>query len=199
MAAPLVSGTAALMFDKNPNLTPDQVKAILMKTANKNLVKYASVYDASTRITYNEQADIFTVGAGYLDANAALKSMDLAPTTVGVAKSPAAALNVSTHSAYLVKDSSVIWGNSVIWGSSVVWGNSVIWGSDGSVDANSVIWGGDASTVDATSVIWGSSVIWGNADADACGVIWGNSVIWGNVDADAMTTSAAQGVLTRGE
>jgi serine protease AprX len=199
MAAPLVSGTAALMFDKNPNLTPDQVKAILMKTANKNLVKYATVYDASTGITYNEQADMFTVGAGYLDANAALKSSDLAPATVGVAKSPSAALNTSTHTAYLVKDASVIWGNSVIWGSTVVWGNSVIWGSDGTVDANSVIWGGDASTVDATSVIWGSSVIWGNADADACTVIWGNSVIWGNVDADAMTTSAAQGVLTRGE
>jgi serine protease AprX len=199
MAAPLVSGTAALMFDKNPNLTPDQVKAILMKTANKNLVKYATVYDASTGITYNEQADMFTVGAGYLDANAALKSSDLAPSNVGVAKSPSAALNVSTHTAYLVKDASVIWGNSVIWGSTVVWGNSVIWGSDGTVDANSVIWGGDASTVDATSVIWGSSVIWGNADADACTVIWGNSVIWGNVDADAMTTSAAQGVLTRGE
>jgi serine protease AprX len=199
MAAPLVSGTAALMLDKNPNLTPDQLKAILMKTANKNLLKYSSYYDASTGITYNLQADIFTVGAGYLDANAALKSSDLAPTSTGVAKSPTAALNVTTKTAYLVKDSSVIWGNSVIWGSSVVWGNSVIWGSDGSVDANSVIWGGDASTVDANSVIWGSSVIWGNADADACTVIWGNSVIWGNVDADAMTTSAAQGVLTRGE
>jgi serine protease AprX len=194
-----VSGTAALMFDKNPNLTPDQVKAMLMKTANKNLVKYSSYTDSTTGITYNMQADIFTVGAGYLDAYAALKSTDYAPTSVGVAKSPTAALNITTHTGYLVKDASVIWGNSVIWGSSVVWGNSVIWGNDGTVDANSVIWGGDASTVDANSVIWGSSVIWGNADADACTVIWGNSVIWGNVDADAMTTSAAQGVLTRGE
>jgi serine protease AprX len=201
MAAPLVSGTAAVMLNKSPNLTPDQVKAIMMKTANKNLVKYSTVYDAATGSTYNMQADMFTVGAGYLDANAALKSTttDLPPYTVGVAKSPTAALNASTHTAYLVKDNSVIWGNGVIWGATVVWGNSVIWGADGTVDANSVIWGGDASTVDASNVIWGSSVIWGNADSNACGVIWGNSVIWGNMDADAMSTSSAQGVLTRGD
>jgi serine protease AprX len=36
MAAPVVSGAAALLIQKNPNLTPDMVKARLMKTAAKN-------------------------------------------------------------------------------------------------------------------------------------------------------------------
>jgi len=36
MATPMVAGAAALLLQKQPSLTPDQVKAILMKTATKN-------------------------------------------------------------------------------------------------------------------------------------------------------------------
>src|SRR5437016_14341661 len=35
MATPVVAGAAALLLQKNPSLTPDQVKARLMKTARK--------------------------------------------------------------------------------------------------------------------------------------------------------------------
>jgi len=34
-AAPVVAGVVALMFQVNPNLTPDQVREILIKTADK--------------------------------------------------------------------------------------------------------------------------------------------------------------------
>ena len=36
MATPVVAGTAALMLQQHPNLTPDQIKARLMKTASKS-------------------------------------------------------------------------------------------------------------------------------------------------------------------
>jgi serine protease AprX len=36
MATPMVSGAAAILLQKNPSLTPDQVKAILMATATKS-------------------------------------------------------------------------------------------------------------------------------------------------------------------
>ena len=55
MAAPVVSGTIALILQANPNLTPDQVKAILQHTAEPRA-----------------GFDRFTQGAGFLDAQAAV-------------------------------------------------------------------------------------------------------------------------------
>src|SRR6266581_2917672 len=60
MASPVVSGAAALVLQQNPLLTPDQVKARLMKTANKTFPSSSSITDPNTGITYYEQYDIFT-------------------------------------------------------------------------------------------------------------------------------------------
>ncbi|HIE53059.1 MAG TPA: hypothetical protein EYP85_15010 [Armatimonadetes bacterium] len=57
MAAAVVSGAVALMLEKDPSLTPDDVKGRLMATAEK-------------RVGW----DIFSHGAGYLDIPAALNS-----------------------------------------------------------------------------------------------------------------------------
>src|SRR6266436_8388503 len=129
MATPVVSGTAALLLQKTPSLTPDQVKARLMKTAWKGFSSSTTATDLATGIVYSIEQDLFAVGAGAVDASAALGNTDLAPSTVGTAKSPKVTYNSSTNTVSIVSDSSVVWGNSVIWGNSVVWGNSVIWGN----------------------------------------------------------------------
>src|SRR5438552_4254848 len=75
MAAPMVSGAVALLLQQNPLLTPDQVKARLMKTAYKVFPSYSSYIDPKTGITYTSTYDVFTVGAGYLDVAAALTNI----------------------------------------------------------------------------------------------------------------------------
>ena len=66
MAAPLVSGAVALMLERMPSLTPDQVKARLMKTATKSYPANSSA-TASNGALVNIQNDVFTVGAGFLN------------------------------------------------------------------------------------------------------------------------------------
>jgi serine protease AprX len=161
MATPVVSGTVALMLQQNPQLTPDQVKARLMKTAYKTFPRYSSYTDPSTHLTYTDQYDIFTIGAGYLDIQAALSNNDPAPAAVGKAMSPTVALDASGN-LRLVTNSSVLWGDSVLWGTSVVWGTSVLSGTK--VAGTSICWGSSLDqTVGIESILWGNSVLWGNS------------------------------------
>src|SRR5437879_2176199 len=77
MATPVVSGAAALLVQAQPKITPDQVKARLMKTAYKTFPSTSTAVDSVTGALYVSQYDIFTVGAGYLDIGAALANSDL--------------------------------------------------------------------------------------------------------------------------
>ena len=45
MATPIVSGAVALVLQQNPSMTPDQVKARLMKTAWKGVGQYIFSHD----------------------------------------------------------------------------------------------------------------------------------------------------------
>jgi len=164
MAAPIVSGAVALMVQQDPELTPDLIKARLMKTAWKGFTTFSATKDAKGN-SYKNQADIFTYGAGYLDVQAALQSTDAGS---GAALSPVATYNRVTGQVSLSFGPA---GSSVMWGSSVLWGSSVIWGS---------------AIVDSkTNALWGSSVVWGSTLDTGFSVIWGSSVIWG-----AATTTA---------
>src|SRR6266700_6904560 len=174
MATPVVSGAAVLLLQQNPNLTPDQVKARLMKTASKTFPASSSATDPTTGITYTDYYDIFTIGAGYLDIAAALSSNDLADAS---AVSPAAVFDPSTQSVYLVTGQGVVWGDSSTWATSLVWGTNVF--------------------VNGTAVLWGSSVCWGSSSSSGFGVVWGTGVVWG--DTSNQANSTALSILVGGE
>ena len=166
MATPVVASAAAALLDKNSSLTPDQIKARLMKTASKSFPVSSVAVDPATGISYTSYYDIFTVGAGYLDLSAALANNDLAQ---GNALSPKVTYNAATKTAALNVSAS-----GVIWGTSIIWGDSVIWGTDAFVGGSSVIWGTGVSWGAATAV--GQSIIWGSSATSASGIIWGTSV-----------------------
>ena len=167
MATPVVSGAAALMLQQNPRLSPDTVKARLMKTASKTFPAYSIATDPTTGQSYVDLYDIFTIGAGYVDIQAALNSTDVAN---GSAASPSAFYNPFTQQAYLVTTDNQIWGQSmnrnVVWGSGNPWGTNVVWGSSDFVGASSALQRGN--------VVWGSSGDWGTS------AVWGTNVVWGS-------------------
>src|SRR5205085_9748174 len=109
MATPMVSGAAALLLQKNPTMTPDQVKARLMKTATKFYRGNAWAKDLKGN-QYNLQYDIFVQGAGYIDAYAAVNSPEL---STGSALSPTVVRNSLTHVVSLSNNPNSVWNNSV--------------------------------------------------------------------------------------
>jgi serine protease AprX len=164
MATPVVSGAVALLLQQHPSLTPDQVKARLMKTASKSFPTMSStVYQGVTYVSYY---DAFTVGAGYLDVAAALANTDVA---AGSAQSPVAVRDAVTGQVSMVYANGVIWGSGLIWGSGVIWGSTNV-GSSGLIWGSGVIWG--STMTGGTGLIWGSGT---NGTVDPAGIIWGSS------------------------
>jgi serine protease AprX len=177
MATPAVSGAIALMLGQNSSLTPDQVKARLMKTAYKSFPRSSVSWVPHMSRNFTEFYDLLSVGSGYLDVQAALANHDLAPANVGAALSPSALYDSVTHTVTLINGNSMVLPNSVVWGASVVWGTSVVWGAN--VSGSSVVWGASLPWNDnqltAFSVVWGAST-----GTSATSVVWGASMLGSN-------------------
>jgi subtilisin family serine protease len=188
MAAPVVSGTVALMLQANPWLTPNAVKAILQ-------------YTAEEREGYNA----LTQGAGFVNTIGAVR----------LARFFATAQSGATYPLQKAWSKKIIWGShrlsggvldpnanafahSTTWGdahasdgANIIWGttcadgcDNIIWGTDG---GDNIIWGTDGDD----NIIWGTSgtdanIIWGTSDLDE-NIIWGtdcggadcDNIIWG--------------------
>jgi serine protease AprX len=161
MAAAVVSGAVALLLQAQPALTPDQVKARLMRSAYKTFPPTSQATDPVTGQVYASQYDIFTVGAGYLDIQAALADTSLA---TGNALSPTATFESTAGEANLVFASGSVWGTGTIWGTGTVWGQAV---------------------VNGTGTIWGAGAVWGQSGTEGFGTIWGTGTIWGQTSTQA--------------
>ncbi len=169
MAAPMVSATAALLFQKDPSLNPATVKARIMKAAVK------------------DDRLVFETGAGYLDVDAALQ----ASGSTKDAPSPKAML--ASDGYIYVEDTGLIWGGDFTMGG--IWGNRGKANCVG-IDMTDVppaitssfgsVWGGKAapkSIVDNT-LITSSGLIWGGdrclldstlGMVDNMGGVWGGN------------------------
>jgi serine protease AprX len=183
MAAPVVSGTVALLLQANPALTPNEIKAILQYTAQT----YAG-YDALTQ------------GAGFVNAKGAvdLARFLAAPATAPVPDATAWARHV-------------IWGNHRFAGGWLTaganaWPAAETWGAPATASGAAIQFGVicrstecDASSAwepwavnaESSNVVWGSSC--GGAD---CSTAWspgaggdavrpaddGDTVVWGTGD-----------------
>jgi serine protease AprX len=171
MATPVVAATAALMIQNDISITPDTIKARMMKTAWKGFP--TTSVTVVNGIIYTLQDDVFTVGAGYLDIDAAMRSLDV---TTGSAVSPMAVFNPTTGAATLVDSPPLIAGSSVVWDQTSIWGSSTVWGGN-AVLANSIIWEFNGSVLDdptlaGNSLIWADSITWEATDVTSESITW---------------------------
>jgi serine protease AprX len=194
MAAPVVSGTVALMLQANPTLTPNLIKAILQYTAQQ--------YPG-----YNSLRQ----GAGFLNTLGAVRL-----ATFYRYGRPGDRLPTQK-----VWSRQVIWGNHRLtggvisptanaWGTNVVWGvaktmgmtgDNVVWGT--MANGDNVVWG--VSSGD--NVVWGVSsgdnVVWG-VSFSGDNVVWGtafsgDNVVWGTDCGGADCDTAVWGVASEGD
>jgi serine protease AprX len=151
MAAPVVSGAAADLLQLNPALTPDQIKALLMQTAYKTFPSSSSVTDPVSGITYTSYYDAFTVGAGYLDLDAAIAAVGQAPAAGVSAQSPAAAYNPASGAITVSPASKSVLPQKAIWGKSIVLPASVVT-AESQLFGSSSIWAAAGTTSESTTV-----------------------------------------------
>ena len=185
MATGVVSGAVALMAQANPGLTPNQVKAILMYSAQ--------IMDGP---------DLFEQGAGMLNVDGAVR---LAKSMSRYAYAlPAGA---TLMPAGLPTPQSIIAGETCLWSQSLIWGGGMLRGDAALSNqqlayAQSLIWGigrfdswglgvtyydglySDSYVVSGSNNQW-NYVTWSDGTPTSSGLIWnerlyGSGLIWGN-------------------
>ena len=209
MAAPMVSGTAALMIQANPKLTPNLVKAIIEYTAQ------------------DYHYDALTEGAGFLNSRGAVDLARFYATAhagqrypfqrawsrtiiwgnhkldAGVIR-PAAnawALKTVWGATRDFLGENIVWGTllrdaeNIVWGTSLLDGENIVWGT--LLDAENIVWGTlrvDENIVwgtlrDAENIVWGTTcgaddcfnIVWGTSLLDAENIVWGTSLLDENI------------------
>ena len=187
MAAPVVSGTVALMLEANPTLTPNAVKAILEFTA---------------QVKSGESP--LAEGAGMLNAHGAVR----------MARFFAAPQNGLGPEGDTLVNQWIPWSHQLIWGNyrvsggvplpgSNAWTTDVTWGALKTASGTPVVWGAaDAdnivwSTAGADNIVWSTAnsdnIVWSTAGAD--NIVWStadsDNIVWSTLDADNIVWSTA--------
>ena len=178
MATAVTSGAVADLLEVAGYLTPDQVKVLLMASANKSVIPATNtVTDSTTGTSYIAHNDVFTQGAGYLDLQATINNTwNYAYTipTTGYALSPVATYSSATGDVTLVTDSTALWGRSTSSASSALLSATGVYGTS-------------AYASDGATALWGSTALWGRSDAQAFTALWGTTALWGRATPDAAT------------
>jgi serine protease AprX len=179
MAAPMVAGTAALMIQANPKLTPNLVKAIIEYTAQR--------YDY----------DSLTQGAGFLNTRGAVdlsrffltaRAGQLYPSSLAWGRT--ILWGNRKLSGGVIKPAGSAWATGVTWGAaSRDSGENIVWGTICGRNCDNIVWG--TSLLDATNIVWGTvsrdadNIVWGTA-RDGDNIVWGTTlaatnIVWGTL------------------
>jgi hypothetical protein len=197
MAAPVVSGTVALMLQANPNLTPNLVKALLQYTAQP--------YPGYSALRQ---------GAGFLNSLGAVRLAkfyaspqegERLPTQTVWSRQIIWGNHRLSHG--VINPNANAWANGVVWGAAktlgttgdnIVWGtaglllgDNIVWGTAGPLLGDNIVWG---TSVLGDNIVWGTdllgdNIVWGTdcGGADCDNIVWGtadllNNIVWGTAE-----------------
>ncbi|HEY7290089.1 MAG TPA: S8 family peptidase [Vicinamibacterales bacterium] len=188
MAAPVVSGTVALMLQANPNLTPNLIKAILQYTSQR--------YPGYSPLRQ---------GAGFLNSYGAVRLARFYATARAGDQMPVQSIwsrqiiwgNHRLKGGY-PKPTANAWANNVVWGTAktlIDSGDNIVWGMACGNQCDNIVWGMSGDMGD--NIVWGMSfdagdnIVWGMAGDAGDNIVWGmdcggddcDNVIWGSSDA----------------
>src|SRR3954467_13086803 len=180
MAAPVVTGTVALMLQANPNLTPNLIKALLQYTAQE----YPG-YNALRQ------------GAGFLNTLGAVRlaKFYLSPKVgdkMPIQKVWSRHIDWGSHQlSGFIKPSANAWANNIVWGTAKTLGmdgDNIVWGT--AADGDNIVWG---TAIDGDNIVWGTArdgdnIVWGTA-IDGDNIVWGTDC--GAADCDQTVWGAA--------
>ncbi|HET6700272.1 MAG TPA: S8 family peptidase [Gemmatimonadaceae bacterium] len=171
MSTPIVSGAVALLLQSRPDLTPDQVKALLVSTAQP--------YGADSGSTSDPAAD----GSGLLDISAAISVAAPSAPSGGLADALSTATSVEdlprANRALRPADPVARGLYALLYGTPLRWSDLSL----GGVAWDSVAWDSVAwDSVAWDSVAW-DSVAWDSVAWDS--VAW-DSVAWDSVAWDSV-------------
>jgi serine protease AprX len=205
MAAPVVTGTVALMLQANPTLTPNLIKALLQYTAQQYT-------DPSSTVVPAKAYSALRQGAGFLNTLGAVRLAKYyknphAGDRMPVQKVWSKAFNWGAHhiKGGVIKPGANAWATNVVWGTAktlgdtgdnIVWGTScadcgdnIVWGT--AADGDNIVWGTDAA---GDNIVWGTAfdgdnIVWGTADTGD-NIVWGtdcggadcDNIVWGTAD-----------------
>ncbi|HJZ77819.1 MAG TPA: S8 family peptidase [Vicinamibacterales bacterium] len=194
MAAPVVSGSVALMLQVNPKLTPNLVKAILQYTAQQ--------YPGYSPLRQ---------GAGFLNTLGAVRLAqyylnprpgDRVPTQTVWSRQILWGSHRVTGG--IMKPSANAWSNTVVWGSAKTMadsGDNIVWGSM-ALDGDNIVWG---SADSGDNIVWGTAwvgdnIVWGTSDGGD-NIVWGSdcggadcdNTVWGTSDGDNIVWGTCDG------
>jgi serine protease AprX len=205
MAAPVVSGTVALMLQANPNLTPNLIKAILQYTAQKypgysalrqgaGFLNSLGAVELAKFYANAKAGDRMPVQAIWsrtvLWGNHRLRGGYINP------RANAWAANVVWGAARTLgaTGDNIVWGtlcttcDNIVWGTADVTGDNIVWGTTVGSLADDIVWG---TTFTADNIVWGTlaagdNIVWGTAcgGADCANIVWGtvdpvSNIVWG--------------------
>ena len=213
MAAPVVAGTAALMFEANNRMSAGAVRAILEFTSQRLAT-----------------SNLLAEGAGQVNALGAVRLARLISPSVPVGQIWLRSVGGLPEDHDMLNGEPVSWAKNIVWGDrvllgdsaylnmaawrdNIVWGqelDNIVWGQCGASGCKNIVWGqggdnivwGQCSGADCDGIVWGDAaldnIVWGQCDTSGCrnivwgqggdNIVWGQSgdnIVWGQCQAEA--------------